>query len=254
MKLTIDENKKILIKEVNNEETIIPLYSKEAFELVSNQWIKIGWNQKYSYTFTWLGRPIIQLPEDMFRIQELIYKIKPDVIIETGIAHGGSIIFYASLCKLMGNGRVLGIDIDIRDCSRQIIERHELKDLIYLIEGSSIEDKTLETIRSMIKENEKVFVILDSCHTKSHVLRELEEYGPLVTPDSYIIATDGIMRSLYDVPGGNIKWKQDNPSEAVEEFLKAHDEFVLDSPSWIFNESSLDKNVTYWPNAWLKRR
>lgn len=254
MKLTIDENKKVLIKNLNNEETIIPLYSKEAFELLSNQWIKIGWGQKYAYTFTWLGRPIIQLPEDMFRIQELIYKIKPDVIIETGIAHGGSIIFYASLCKLMGRGRVIGIDIEIRDHNRQAMEKHELKDLICLIEGSSTEKKTLEKIKSIVNEKEKVLVILDSCHTKSHVLAELEAYGPLVTSGSYIVATDGIMGELYDVPQGNTEWKWDNPCSAVEEFLKMHKEFILDHPSWKFNESSLDKNITYWPNAWLKRK
>jgi len=125
MKLTIDTTAKVLIQEVEGKSRTINLYSKEAFELISHQWLKIGWNQKYSYTFTWMGRPIIQLPEDMIRAQEVIFRVKPDAIIETGVAHGGSLIFYASLCKIMGRGRVIGVDIEIRPHNRRAIEEHE---------------------------------------------------------------------------------------------------------------------------------
>jgi len=254
MKLTIDTTAKLLIQEVNGKSRKIDLYSREAFELISNQWLKVGWNQKYTYTFTWMGRPIIQLPEDMIRIQEVIYQVKPDVIIETGVAHGGSLIFYASLCKVMGKGRVIGIDIEIRPHNRRAIEEHELFPLITLIEGSSTAPETLEQVKKLIKPGESVLVILDSCHTKQHVLGELERYHGLITPGSYLIATDGIMKDLYDVPRGNQEWKRDNPVTAVNDFVKKHPEFVLEQPAWLFNESKLTKNITHWPCAFLKRK
>ena len=136
MKLIIDTDNRSLIAEDNHQQAVFDLYSKAAFELISQFWLKVGWNQKYPYIFSWLGRPIIQIPEDIIRMQEVIYRVKPDVIVETGIAHGGSLILYASLCKAMGKGRVIGVDIEIRDYNRQAIESHELFSLISLIEGT----------------------------------------------------------------------------------------------------------------------
>jgi cephalosporin hydroxylase len=254
MKLTIDTTAKLLIQEVNGKSHKIDLYSREAFEILSHQWLKVGWNQKYTYTFTWMGRPIIQLPEDMFRAQEVIYKIKPDVIIETGIAHGGSLIFYASLCKVLGKGRVIGIDIEIRPHNRQAIEAHPLFPLITLVEGDSIAPETVMKVHSLVKPREVVIVFLDSCHTKQHVLAELEAYHYLVLPGSYIVAADGIMKDLHDVPRGKSEWTQDNPAAAVAEFVSKHPEFVVEQPSWLFNESGLTENVTYWSEAYLKRK
>ena len=254
MKLTIDTTAKLLIQEINGKFHKIDLYSKKAFELLSHQWLKVGWDQKYSYTFTWLQRPIIQLPEDMFRIQEIIYRIKPDIIIETGIAHGGSLIYYASLCKLMGKGRVIGIDIEIRKHNRSAIESHQMSAYISLIEGDSTDRTIVNQIKSMVKKDETVLVILDSCHSKQHVLDELEAYHDLVSPGSYIVATDGILRDLHDVPCGYNSWIKENPSEAVDEFIRRHPEFILEKPSWLFNESQLSEDVTYWPNAWLRRK
>ncbi len=244
----------MLICEHAGQSRTIDLYSKEAFELISYQWLKVGWDQKYPYTFTWLGRPIIQLPEDIIRVQEVIYRVKPDVIIETGIAHGGSLILYASLCKIMGKGRVIGIDIEIRPYNRKAIESHELSSYITLIEGNSINEKIVAQVKSLVKTGEKVFVILDSNHTKQHVLNELEAYHDLVTPGSYIVATDGIMRELHDVPSGNSGWIYDNPSAAALEFAQKHPEFIIEQPPWLFNESELSENVTHWPQAWLKRK
>src|SRR5690242_2910756 len=129
MKLVVDTSEESVVIEGHNGFNEVPLFSPEAFEAVSKLWLKIGWNRKYSYAFTWLGRPIIQLPEDMIRIQEIIYRIKPDVIIETGIAHGGSLVFYASLLKLIGKGRIVGIDVEIRPHNRKAIETHELAPL-----------------------------------------------------------------------------------------------------------------------------
>src|SRR6266480_2325826 len=124
-------------------ETICAIGSPEAFAIVSRAWLRLGWDVKYVYSFTWLGRPIIQLPEDMIRIQEVIYRLRPDVIVETGVAHGGSLIFYASLCHLIGKGRVIGVDIDIRSHNRAAIEAHPLSSLITLVEGDSVAPATI---------------------------------------------------------------------------------------------------------------
>jgi len=255
MKLIIDtDNKKLSQIITNASERTIDLYSKEAFELISHQWLKIGWNQKYSYTFCWMGRPIIQLPEDLVRIQEVIYQVKPDIIIETGVAHGGSLIFYASLCKSMEKGRVIGIDIEIRSHNRKAIEAHEMFSYITLVEGSSTEPIIVDYVKGSIKPEEKVMVILDSCHTKQHVLNELEAYCNIITPGSYIIATDGVMKDLFDTPRGRPEYIEDNPAAAAAEFANRHPEFELKQPNWLFNESELTKNVTYWPGAWLRRK
>ena len=233
---------------------IMELYCKEAFELLSDLWLKTSWNQKYSYTFTWMGRPIIQHPEDLIRLQEVIYTITPDVIIETGVAHGGSLILYAGLFKAMGHGRsVIGVDIEIRPHNRKAIETHELSKLITLIEGNSVEPEIVAMVSKGIQPNETVLVLLDSNHTKEHVMAELEAYHHLVTPGSYIVATDGIMRDVCDIPHGNPNWQYDNPAAAAEEFSLNHPEFVIEQPKWLFNESALEKNITGWPNAWLKR-
>ena len=254
MKLIIDDEAATITAEDKSGSRSLNLYSREAFEAISRQWVRVGWSQKYSYTFSWLGRPIIQLPEDMVRIQEVIFALRPDVIIETGVAHGGSLIYYASLCKLLGRGRVIGIDIDIRQENRTAIEAHFLSPLITLIEGSSTDEKTLEQARAGIREDETVMVILDSNHSRAHVLNELQAYQSLVTPGSYIVATDGIMFDLHDVPGGTRAWADDNPIGAVHDFLQGNDDFILEQPRWAFNQSPLEQNVTHWPSAWLRRK
>lgn len=254
MRLIIDTEEKRLIEEHDGQRLEFDLYSDRAFELISSQWLKVGWNQKYPYTFSWMGRPIIQLPEDIIRAQEVIYRVRPDVIIETGVAHGGSLILYASLCKAMEKGRVIGVDIEIRTHNRQAIEAHELFPLITLVEGSSVAPDIVRHVKSLVRDGETVMVILDSCHTKQHVAEELEAYHELVTPGSYIVATDGSMRELYDTPRGKPEWVWDNPSAAAAEFAERHREFVLEQPPWPFNESSLRENITHWPGAWLRRK
>ncbi|HDS01576.1 MAG TPA: hydroxylase, partial [candidate division Zixibacteria bacterium] len=137
MKIILDTDTNLLIEENAGDIKKYDLYSRESFELISRYWVKVGWSMKYPYTFSWLGRPVIQLPEDMIRVQEVLFKVQPDVIIETGVAHGGSLVFYASLCKALGKGRVIGIDIEIRPHNRSAIESHFLFPYITLIEGSS---------------------------------------------------------------------------------------------------------------------
>lgn len=254
MKIIIDTDKKTFTYSDNGKEQQLSLYTKEAFEVLSQLWLKTGWDQKYIYTFSWMGRPIIQLPEDMIRIQEVIYRVRPDVIIETGIAHGGSLIFYASLCKAMGHGRVIGIDIEIRPHNRKAIEAHELFSLITMVEGSSTDPKIVQQVTKLVRPGEKALVLLDSNHTKTHVLAELEAYHPLVTQGSYIVATDGIMQQVYDTPRGKPEWVSDHPSAAALEFVSRHPEFEIEQPKWPFNESELTDNITHWPGAWIKRK
>lgn len=253
MKIIIDTTSKTLVKIDSDLSATYDLYSKQAFELISHEWLRVGWSVKYPYVFSWLGRPIIQVPEDIVRSQEVVYRVKPDVIIETGIAHGGSLIFYASLCKAMGKGRVIGVDIDIRPHNRSEIERHELFPFITLIEGSSVAPDVVNKVKSLVKPGESVLVFLDSNHTKQHVLNELESYHGLVTPGSYIVATDGSMQVLSDVPRGKPEWEWDNPVAAVLEFAQNHPEFDSEQPAWTFNESELTENITHWTSAWLKR-
>ncbi len=253
MKIILDDVQKTLTIETNGDKKTISLYSKEAFEIISHQWLKIGWNEKYPYTFSWMGRPIIQLPEDIIRIQEVIYRIKPDVVVETGIAHGGSLIFYASLFKAMGKGRAIGVDIEIRPHNRTAIEAHELFSYITLIEGDSTDKGIVNQVKQLIELDETVLIILDSNHSKQHVLKELKAYSPLVTKGSYIVATDGSMKDLYDVPRGKTEWAWDNPTVAAIEFVNDDPRFIIEQPKWDFNESELTNNITHWPGAYLKR-
>lgn len=231
-----------------------PLGSAEGFALVSKAWVRAGWDAKYVYSFTWMGRPVIQLPEDMIRIQEVIHSVQADVIIETGVAHGGSLTFYATLCKAMEKGRVIGIDIEIRPHNRAAIESHPLFPYITLIEGSSVAPETVACVAAEVKAGETVLILLDSNHTKAHVAAELEVYAPLVTPSSYIIATDGIMSWLGNAPRTQPDWSWNNPLEAAKEFAAAHPEFALEEPPFAFNEGVVRDRVTYWPGAFLRRR
>lgn len=228
--------------------------SPEAFEWISRAWLRSGWDGKYVYSFAWMGRPIIQLPDDVLRMQEALYAVKPDLVIETGVAHGGSLVFYASLFRAMGRGRVVGVDIEIRPHNRRAIESHEMADLITLIEGSSTAPAVVHQVAAQIRPGETVMVILDSNHSKQHVRDELEAYGPLVTPGSYIVATDGIMGELVGAPRSQADWGWNNPRAAAADFLAAHPEFELAPPAFPFNESTLSHRVTYWPGAWLRRK
>ncbi len=240
------------VKDKTTQQTYA-LGSAEAFPLLSKLWLRCGWDNKYVYSFSWLGRPMIQLPEDMIRIQELIYRLQPDVIVETGVAHGGALVFYAGLCKTIGKGRVIGVDIEIRPHNRRALEEHFLKPYITLIEGSSIEPAIVEHVRSLIHPQEKVLVLLDSCHTYEHVSAELEAYAPLITPGSYIIAMDGIMEEVVGAPRTEPSWKWSNPKKAAEDFIKKNPAFTLEEPPFPFNEGNIQERVTYWPSGYLKR-
>lgn len=255
MKLTIDTEARLLHVADAEGARELPLYDQRAFEMLSDLWLKLSWVQKYSYTFTWMGRPIIQHPEDLVRLQEAIYFLKPDVIIETGIAHGGSLVLSASLMKAAGRGRkVVGVDVEIRPHNRAAIEAHELAPMIKLIEGDSAGPAVVAQVAAEVRAGDIVLVILDSNHSRDHVRRELEAYAPLVSPGSWILATDGIMQSVWDAPRGQPSWRDDNPAQAARDFAAAHREFAIEPPPWRFNESALRAPITAWPDAWLRRR
>ncbi len=247
MKYTVDTEARTLV----TEEGEFPLYSPEAFEILSTTWLKVGWNQHYHYTFTWLGRPALQLPEDLIRLQEVIWELKPDLIIETGVAMGGSLLFYATLCHAIGKGQVVGIDIDLRPHNRKLLEEHLLAPHITLIDGSSTDPATLSQIPT--QPDQTIFIILDSNHSKDHVLKELELYSQLVTPGSYLVVADGFKKQLVDVPRGKELWGWNNPLAAIEQFLATHPEFVLELPERRYNRSDVRENVTHFQGGWLRR-
>ncbi len=194
-------------------------------------WVAAIAPHNYTYNFTWLGRPVIQFPQDLAALQEIIWDTRPDLIIETGIAHGGSLIFHASMLQLLSNdGRVLGIDIDIREHNRAEIESHPMFERIELIQGSSTDAAIAKQVASAAAKAERVMVVLDSNHTHEHVLRELEIYAPLVTKGCYLVVCDTL---IEDMPAGSFPdrpWdKGDNPCTAVKAFLKNTERFEVDT-------------------------
>jgi cephalosporin hydroxylase len=252
--LVIDEAEHLLrVVRDGRDVQVYPLSSAEAFAEISRVWLKSGWYAKHVYSFTWLGRPIIQLPEDLVRIQEVIYRIRPEVVIETGIAHGGSLVFYASLLKLLGGGQAIGVDVEIRPHNRAAIEAHELFPLITLIEGSSTAPAVIDQVRAHVGAGKRVLVILDSDHTKRHVLAELEAYAPLVSVGSYIIATDGIKELVAGGPRTEPEWGWDHPKAAAEAFVERNSDFVIEEPGFCFNEGAVDRWVSHWSGGFVKR-
>jgi cephalosporin hydroxylase len=204
---------------------------------------------QYSYNFSWMGRPIIQYPQDMIAMQEIIWQVKPDLVIETGIAHGGSLIYYASLLELIGKGEVLGIDIDIREHNRKEIEKHPMFKRIKMIQGSSISNEVIEQVRKCASGKQSILICLDSNHTHDHVLKELELYSPFVSLQSYIVVFDTIVE---DLPEGYFSQKRpwglsNNPKTAVDEFLAKNDGFEIDT--------SIDNKllISVAPKGYLKR-
>lgn len=234
-----EKNKKINIQKMIGDSSLIG---------TSRQWFDESCRYNYSYNFTWLGRPIIQYPQDIIAMQEIIWEIKPELIIETGIAHGGSLIFYASMQAMVGKGgRVLGIDIDIRDHNREEIEKHPIFKYITMIEGSSTDSTIVNRVYDFAAEKKPVLVILDSNHTHEHVLKELEFYSPLVTNGSYLVVFDTVVEDMPDDFSSDRPWgKGNNPKTAVFEFLKNNDRFMID------REIENKLLITVAPNGYLK--
>ena len=208
---------------------------------------------KYSYNYSWMGRPIIQYPQDMVAMQEIIWSIKPDLIVETGIAHGGSLVFYASILELVsacgaGEGKVLGIDIDIRAHNRKAIEEHPMAKRITMIEGSSIAPEVIAKVRDKAKGKERILVCLDSNHTHDHVLAELEAYASLTSVGSYCVVFDTLIEDMQEDAYPDRPWgKGNNPKTAVWQWLESHPEFEIDQS--VHNKLL----ITVAPDGYLRR-
>ena len=230
--------KKLLGSQSNNRE----------FKAVSRNWMQLSVDNKYSYQFDWLGVPIIQMPEDLIIFQEIVYKTQPDLIIETGVARGGSIIFWASIQKLCGiTGKVLGVDVDIRQHARSAINYSNFKDEIDLIEGSSIEDKVVDQVKKIVSQHKRIMVVLDSNHTHEHVLSELEIYSKFVTKDCFLLVLDTVIDDLKVDPMR--PWGPgSSPKSAVKEFmLKTSGDFI--------NEQSYENRalLSVAPNGYWRK-
>ena len=217
-----------------------------ALQGLSNIWMREA--KRYSYNFRWMGRPIIQLPQDIVALQEIIWSVQPDLIVETGIAHGGSLIFTASMLELLGNdGQVLGIDIDIREHNRIEIEKHPMFKRITMIEGSSIDSGVAKQVHDFAKDKKRILVLLDSSHTHDHVLKEMELYSPLVTKGSYLVVFDTVVEDMPDELSADRPWgKGNNPKTAVWEFMKTNDRFEIDK------EIENKLLITVAPDGYLK--
>lgn len=233
--------------EIKAQDDNVPL------QQLTRSWMDMANSGKYSYHFEWLGRPIIQYPQDILAMQQIIWEVKPDLIIETGIAHGGSLIFSASMLELIATctgveGEVLGVDIDIRPHNRKAIEEHPMYKRISMIQGSSIDPEIVAKVIEKAKGKKRILVCLDSNHTHDHVLAELEAYAPLTTVGSYCVVMDTV---IEDMPEGffpDRHWgKGNNPKTSVWEYLKSHSEFEIDKS---IQHKLL---ITVAPDGYLKR-
>jgi len=225
-----------------------------ALRDAAHAFMRVSTEPKYSYNFSWLGRPIIQYPQDIVAMQELVWALQPDLIVETGIAHGGSLILWSSLLELNAmcggppDARVLGVDIDIRSHNREAIEAHPMFRRITMIEGSSVDPAVVAQIRDAAAERDRVLVCLDSNHTHAHVLAELQAYAPMTSIGSYCVVFDTVIEDLPPGTYPDRPWGPgNNPRTAVVEYLKTHPEFEVD-------RSIEDKLlVTVAPGGFLRR-
>lgn len=235
------------------QERIEAIGNNKELKSSAHDFMKASVEPKYSYNFSWLGRPIIQYPQDMIAMQEIIWEVKPDLIIETGIAHGGSLIFYASILELVaactGNeGEVIGIDIDIRAHNRKAIEEHPMFKRISMIQGSSIDPVIVAQVIEKTKGKKRILVCLDSNHTHAHALAELEAYAHVTSVGSYCVVFDTLIEDMGEGVYPDRPWGPgDNPKTAVWEYLKTHPEFEIDKS---IQQKLL---ITVAPDGYLKR-
>ena len=225
----------------------VDLYSEEGIELISSLWIKLGAEYRMMYEPSWLGVPVIQFPTDMVMMQELIWKVRPDVIVECGLAHGGSALLYASICELIGKGRVVGVDVEVRPHNRVAIQSHPMSKRVEIIEGSSVDPATVQAVEDIVRRAKTVLIVLDSNHTGDHVAQELVTYHSMVSPGSYLVVMDGAQKDVWDIPRGKKEWRQDHPLLAVDAFLDSHPEFVPD-------DHFTRMHITSNPGGFLRRK
>jgi cephalosporin hydroxylase len=249
---------------LERKERISQYQNDSAFQDLSRQWLQESMDRKYVYNFDWMGRPIIQYPQDMVAVQELIWKVRPDLVIETGIAHGGSLILSASMLALLdmsdaiaagttidprkSSRKVIGIDIDIRPHNLSAIEAHPMASRIQMLQGSSIDPQVVEQVRNAAQGYQKVMVFLDSMHSHAHVLGELQAYAPMVSQGSYCVVFDTYVEDMPEKFFSDRPWDVgDNPKTAVHEWLKDNSSFSID------RDIDTRLMVTVTPDGFLRR-
>jgi cephalosporin hydroxylase len=254
VKLEIDTDARTLtVVGEQGRRSALPLYSAEACGLLTEAWLKVEWSRSHWQSFSWMGLQVLQLSQDLVRLQEALVEVAPDVIIETGVYGGGSALFFSSICRLLGKGRVIAIDIHVRPEVRVAFQANPLLSDAVLLEGSSTAPEVVARVKGLIDPADRVLVFLDSDHSKRHVREELELYGPLVSPGSYLIVADGVMEILADTPSGQASWADDNPAAATRDFLRAHAEFAYAPHRPPFSPDHAIPELTYFRNGWLKR-
>jgi cephalosporin hydroxylase len=220
----------------------------DAFQRLSRDWTIRSSELRYTYNFRWMGLPIIQLPQDIIAMQEIIWQVKPDVIVETGVARGGSAVFYASLLELLGKGKLVSVEFDLRADNRKALDAHPMRHRIEILDGDAIADHMVEEVKSFIQPRDTVLVCLDSNHTHAHVLRELHLYGPLVSVGSYMVVFDTVVEMLPEPEQKSRPWGPgDNPWTAVQEFLEQDDRFR------VVEELDHKLSISYARSGYLQR-
>lgn len=243
MKISLNIN-----AEDGSERRDVDLYSEEGLALAAELWLKASCHHRIMYEPTWMGIPIIQYPTDMVMMQELLWKVRPDFVIETGVAHGGSCVLHASVLELIGKGQVIGVDIEIRKYNETAIKNHPMSHRIRLIEGSSVDPDTIALIKTTVKPGARCVVVLDSNHSYDHVKKEIELYKEFVGTDGYLIVMDGAQEWAASLPKGKAEWVSDNPLHAIREFLET------EKGNWVVDEHYNRMHITSSPMGFLKRK
>jgi cephalosporin hydroxylase len=244
MILTIDTDSKILrVTEGEGVAHEYPLFTPQSFGILSRQWLALGWNLGHWSTFSWMGRQVLQLPDDLLRLGEMLWRVRPDVIIETGVYDGGSALWFRNFC------RVIGVDRELRPGVRETIGSR-----VTLIEGDSASPETTVRVARGVRSGERVCVFLDSDHSTDHVAAELRGFAPFVSSGCYLIVADSILPDLAATPSGEIEWLNSHPRIAVEAFMSSNQDFQRRRPVPLFGAPFDFCDLSYFPDTWLKRR
>lgn len=252
MLISIDTDTSLLRITDNGKTVEHSLFAPEAFSILAGEWLRLGWNLQHWATFSWMGRQLLQYPDDVLRLAELIWRLRPDVIVETGVYEGGSTLLFSSLCRLTGHGRVISVERELRSEVRDAVLAASNGN-VTLVEGDSGSVEIAARVLGGIASGDRVLVFLDSDHTSAHVARELRLYGPLVSAGSYLIVADSNLADLATTPNGDPHWAHDHPGAAVNDFLKEHPEFVRACPRPLFPQAFDFSRVGYFPTSWLER-
>jgi cephalosporin hydroxylase len=247
MIITIDTERRLVQVTDAGAAREYPLFGADAFQILSRQWMALGWNLGHWSTFSWRGRQFLQFPDDVLRLGELFWRLRPDVIVETGVYDGGSALFFSGLCR-----HVISVERQLRPGVREAIFQ-DADAVVTLIEDDSADPRTAARVGNLIGAEDRVCVFLDSDHRAPHVRAELENFSRFVSPGCYLIVADSNLAELADTPGGDRAWASDNPGRAVDEFLASHPEFLHERPAPLYPAEFDFTELSYFPMSWLRR-